>query len=208
MNPLIFAMNIPRKHAPSILCSKKQYDRTSPPGIETFDGTQAINEYPYVTRILVNWHRLSNVNWSGRGIYIALTLRRLISYHIISYHIYIYIFLSGYRDKDNCFKWITNYKETFFVGGVWFRFEVLRAVGIKITIFCDVMPCSSVETLHASKQFYILSSVSLSLFKALSEYSACVNFILLLLKLRFLLLLITVIARKLLSEKNYRPRPV
>ena len=132
----------------------------------------------------------------------------IISYHIISYHIYIYIFLSGYRDKDNCFKWITNYKETFFVGGVWFRFEVLRAVGIKITIFCDVMPCSSVETLHASKQFYILSSVSLSLFKALSEYSACVNFILLLLKLRFLLLLITVIARKLLSEKNYRPRPV
>jgi len=43
MNQFIFAMNITRKHAPSILCSKKQYDRTSPHGMETFDGTQAIN---------------------------------------------------------------------------------------------------------------------------------------------------------------------
>jgi len=54
MYPFIFAMNFPRKHSPSILWSKKQYDRTSPHGIETFDTTQAIDEYPYVTRILVN----------------------------------------------------------------------------------------------------------------------------------------------------------
>jgi hypothetical protein len=67
---------------------------------------------------------------------------------------YIYTHFSVHNNNYICFKWIRNYKEAF----CWergFRFAVLTAVGIKITIFWDVTQRSSVESVHVSKISYI-----------------------------------------------------
>ena len=68
----------------------------------------------------------------------------------------IYIYVCNSQDARttiiilNDIEAIKNY-----LRGGGFRFEVLTAVGIKITVFCDVTPCSSLERLQVSKRYLI-----------------------------------------------------
>jgi len=67
---------------------------------------------------------------------------------------------------------------------------------------------SCISNFYRTFSIFIWISLVLKHFKALSEYSACTKFIFILLWWRFLLLLITVFARKMLWEENELSRSV